>query len=157
MASSSNLRGWRSLGTCKLELRTSWLLRVPLDWVPWGLSLSLSWPLIVPSSGMQNNAAAAISQTKDTKNEAHKIPLRNLCYNKEQAALFRAVPTKSGGTSVYDDSPKEPLLNKLLNITAGFQLFPRSHPRICGISPLILSFNPCAEWTMPSLLQSNPG
>jgi hypothetical protein len=55
------------------------------------------------------------------------------------------VPTKSGGTSVYDDSPKEPLLNKLLNITAGFQLFPRSHPRICGISPLILPFNPCAE------------
>ena len=109
MASSSNLRGLR-----RGDRRTSATKGVLL-------ALLLSWPLIVPSSGMQNNAAAATSQTKDTKNEAHKRANRNLCYNKEQAALFRAVPTKSGGTSVYDDSPNEPLLNKLLNITAGFQ------------------------------------
>jgi hypothetical protein len=31
---------------------------------------------------MQNNAAAAISQTKDTKNEAHKRPKSNYLKNR---------------------------------------------------------------------------
>lgn len=92
---------------------------------------------------MRQRQYAVRQKTQRTKHTKERI--ETYATTKNKLHYSGPVPTKSGGTSVYDDSPKEPLLNKLLNITAGFQLFPRSHPRICGISPLILSFNPCAE------------
>ena len=137
MASSSNLRGWRPLGTCKLELRTSWLLRVPLDWVPWGL-FTFTFSFMAPYCTKFRDAEQCVNSNKSdkrhkerkhTKDRFETMPEQRTSCTIQGLSL----PIKSGGTSTYDDSPKEPYLTNYWISQQDFNSSPGLSTEFCDI------------------------